>query len=70
MDERLVIPKNLRTIIIRFLHYGHTGRDSMMATVSSVWGQATQGSRIPRTNMQTMPTTGKNIKPLLRQNQV
>ena len=37
MDERLVIPKKLRPIIMRSLHYGHPGRDVMLATVSNVW---------------------------------
>ena len=37
MDERLVIPKTLRQILMRSLHYGHPGRDSMLATVSNVW---------------------------------
>ena len=37
MDEKLVIPKVLRPIILRSLHYGHPGRYSMLATVSNVW---------------------------------
>ena len=37
MDERHVIPKTLRHVIVRSLHYGHPGRDAMLATVSSVW---------------------------------
>ena len=37
MDERLIIPKALRPVIIWSLHYGHPGRDTMLATVSNVW---------------------------------
>ena len=37
MDERLVIPKMLPPILKRSLHYGHPGRDSMLATVSNIW---------------------------------
>ena len=37
MDERLVIPKVLRPIVNRFIHYGHPGRNTMFATVSNVW---------------------------------
>ena len=37
MDERLVIPKLLRPILLRSLHYGHPGRDSILATVANVW---------------------------------
>ena len=36
-DERLVIPKALRPIIMRSLHYGHPGHDAMLATISNVW---------------------------------
>ena len=36
MDERLVVPKALRPVIIRCLHYGHPGRDSMLSAVSNV----------------------------------
>ena len=37
LDERLVIPKALRPVILRSLHYGHPGRDSMLVTVANVW---------------------------------
>ena len=36
MDERLVIPKTLRPIFMRTQQYEHSGRDSMLATVSHV----------------------------------
>ena len=70
MDERLVIPKALRQIIIRSLHYGHPGRDTMLATVSNVWW--------PRLHREVVnlakscpqcQNAGKNIKPLLTQKQ-
>ena len=35
-DERLVIPTELRPIILRSLHYGHPGRDSKPAKVANV----------------------------------
>ena len=71
MDERLVIPMLLRPILLRSLHYGRPGRDSMLATVSNVWW--------PRHNREVVgiaqtcqqcKTAGTNIKPILRQNQV
>ena len=37
MDERFLIPKTLRPIYMRSLHYGHPGRDSMLAIVSNIW---------------------------------
>ena len=71
MDERLVIPKNLRTVITRSLHYGHPGKDSMMATVSNVWWPRLHREvvSLARTCKQCQQA-GKKIKPLLRQNQV
>ena len=71
MDERLVIPKELRPIILRSLHNGHPGRDSMLPTVANVWW--------PRFNREVLgiaqtcqhcKTAGKNIKTLLRQKQL
>ena len=71
MDERLVVPKVLRSIIPRSLHYGHTGRDSMLSTVSNVWWPRLHREvvGIARTCPQCQ-TAGKNIKPLLKQNQI
>ena len=71
MDERLVIPKNLRPIIIRSLHYGHPGRDAMLATISNVWW-----SRLHRevvTIARDCPQgqeCGTKVKMLLRQKQI
>ena len=36
IDERLILPKTLPPIIMRSLHYGQPGRDSMLVTVSNV----------------------------------
>ena len=68
MNERLVIPKALRPIILRSLHYGHPGRDSMLATVANVWWPRLQRKvvRIAQTCHQCK-TSGKNIEPILRQ---
>ena len=30
MDQRLVIPKDMRENVIRSIHFGHTGRDAML----------------------------------------
>ena len=37
MVKRLVVPKALSPIILRSLHFGHPGRDSMLAIVANVW---------------------------------
>ena len=37
IDERLVIPEELRRPIFRSLHWGHPGRDTMLLTVADIW---------------------------------
>ena len=37
MDERLMVPKALRPISLRSLHYGHPGCDCKLATVANIW---------------------------------
>ena len=71
MDERLVIPKALRQIIIRSLQYGHPRRDTMLATVSNVWWPRLHREvvNLAKTCPQCQ-NAGKNIKPLLTQKQV
>ena len=71
MDERLVVSKVLRQIILRSLHYGHPGRDSMLSTVSNVWWPRLHPNVVGIAG--TCPqcrTAGKIIKALLKQNQI
>ena len=70
MDERLVIPNFLRPIIKRSLHFGHTGRDSMLATLSNVWWPRLHREVGIAKASQQFQVAGKNIKPLLRKNQI
>ena len=37
MDNRLVIPQSMRAMIMCSLHYGHPGRDAMLAMVGDIW---------------------------------
>ena len=37
MDHRLVIPKDMREIMLRDIHLGHAGRDAMLREASDVW---------------------------------
>ena len=37
IDERLVIPEELRRPIFRSLHWGHPGRDTMLTAVPDIW---------------------------------
>ena len=71
MDERLVIPKVLRPIILRSLHYGHQRRDSMLATVSNVWWLRLHREVVGiAQKCQQCKTAGKNSRPILRQSQI
>ena len=71
MDERLVSPKLLRPIIMRSLHYGYPGRDSMLATVSNVWWPRLHREVVGIAKAcQQCQVAGENIKPLVRQNQI
>ena len=71
MDERLVIPKTLRPIILRSLHYGHPGRNVMLATVSNVWWPRLHREVIAIARLcPQCRESGKNIKTLLNQKQL
>ena len=71
MDERLVIPRALRPIIPRSVHYGHTGRDSMLVTVANVWWPRLHREVVGiAQTCQQCKTSGKNVKPFLRQKQI
>ena len=37
IDERLVMPEELRRPIFRSLHWGHPGRDTMLQSVADIW---------------------------------
>ena len=36
MDQRLVIPEDMREIVLRAIHFGHSGRDAMLREASDV----------------------------------
>ena len=37
MDNRLVIPKNMRENLLRAIHFGHAGRDAMLKEAADIW---------------------------------
>ena len=37
MDNRLVIPKNMRENVLRAIHFGHAGRDAMLKEAADIW---------------------------------
>ena len=71
MDERFVVPKALRPITIGSVHYGHPGRETMLATVSNVWWPRVHREVVvlAKTCAQCQEA-GMNIKTFLKQKQV
>ena len=37
MDNKLVIPQDMRKEMKNSIHYGHPGRDAMLKAVEDVW---------------------------------
>ena len=69
MDEKLVIPKDLREALFRCVHCGDPGRDAMLreaADISSL--DSIEKLRGQLTYAQNA-IKGKNIKPILRKSQ-
>ena len=70
MDERLVILKLLRPIIMRSLHYGLPGKVTMLATVSNVgWSKLHREVEAIAKNYPHSSGAGKNVETVLRQKQ-
>ena len=73
MDEKFpikVIPKLLRPVILRTLHYGHRKRKSILATGANIWRPRLHREVVGiAQTCQQCKTAGKNIEPLLRQKQ-
>ena len=71
MDERLVVLKVLRLVILRSLHYGHPRRDNMLSTVSNVWWPRLHREVVEiAKSCPQCQTYGKNIKTIVKQKQV
>ena len=71
MDERLVIPKLSRQIILRSLRYWHQERDSMLATMANMWSSRLHREAVGiAQTCQQCKIAGKNLKRLLRQRQI
>ena len=71
MDNRLVIPQSMRPMIMCSLHYGHPGRDSMLAMVEDIWWPRIHREIIDQARLcEQCLESGKNLKCTLRQKQV
>ena len=70
MDDRLVIPELMRAMKMCSLHYGHPGRDSMLAMIEDIWWPHMYREVIdqPCLRKQCLQS-GKNLKCILRQKQ-
>ena len=70
MDQRLVIPANLRSSIMSSIHYGHPGRDTMLRYVADIWWPKIHREVINTAKCcEQCSKAGKNVKTLLKQSQ-
>ena len=70
MDNRLVIPKEMRENILRAIHYGHAGRDSMLREASDIWWPRIHREIVEKAqNCQECQLAGRNLKCLKSQNE-
>ena len=68
VDERLVIPEELRQPIFRSLHWGHPGRDAMLQAVADIWWpQIHREIVLLAQTCNQCQQSGKNLKTLLPQ---
>ena len=63
MDNRLVIPRDMRENILRAFHFGHAGRDSMLREASDVWWPRVHREIVKEArNGPESQQAGKNLK--------
>ena len=69
MDNRLVISQSMRSMIMCSLHYGHPGRDSMLAMIEDIWWSRINREIIDQARLcEQCLESGKNLKCILGQN--
>ena len=70
MDQRLVVPANLRSSIMSSFHYGHPRRDTMLRYVADIWWPKIHREVIVTAKCcEQCSKSGKNVKLLLKQSQ-
>ena len=63
MDNRLVIPNSMRAMIMCSLHYGHPGRDAMLAMIGDIWWPRIHREVIDQARFcELCLQSGKNLK--------
>ena len=70
MDQRLVIPKDMRENVLRAIHFGHAGRDAMLREASDVWWPGIHRENVEKArNCAECQKAGKNLKCINSQNE-
>ena len=63
MDNRLVIPKDMRENVLRAKHFGHAGRDSMLRESADIWWPRIHREIVEKAqNCPDCQLAGKNLK--------
>ena len=71
MDNRSVIPKDMRDNIMRAIHYGRAGRDSMLREASDIWWPKIHRKIVEEAqNCQDCQRSGKNLKCIKTENEL
>ena len=71
MDNCSVIPQPMRSMIMCSLHYGHPGRDSMLAMIEDIWWPRIHREIIDQARLcEQCLESGKNSKCILGQKQI
>ena len=70
MDNRLVIPRDMRENVLRAIHFGHAGRDSMLREAADIWWPRNHRQIVEKArNCPDCQSAGKNLKCLKSQNE-
>ena len=68
LDERLVIPKDMRENMLTAIHFGHAGRDAMLREAADVWWPKIHREIVEKANnCEECIKAGKNLKCLKSQ---
>ena len=63
MDNRLVIPKDMRENVLRAIHFGHAGSDSMLRESADIWWPRIHREILEKArNCPDFQLAGKNLK--------
>ena len=70
MDQRLVIPKDMRENLLRDIHFGHAGRDAILKEAADVWWPRIHREIVEKAQKCTeFLKAGKNLKCIKSKNE-